>query len=142
MGESTVEVGTKIPDLILPAITRANLALYAGASGDHNPIHIDSDFAKKAGAGDVFAHGMLSMAFLGRMLTDWQPLSALRKFSSKFTAITQLGDAITCSGEVVEVVENEGERLAYCHIFAANQKGDKTLIGEAVVVIGSNCNGK
>lgn len=141
MAEATIEIGAKIPDLILPAITRANLALYAGASGDHNPIHIDSDFAKGAGAGDVFAHGMLSMAFLGRMLTDWQPLSALRKFSAKFTAITQLGDVITCSGEVAELVEDDGEHIAYCHIFAANQRGDKTLIGEAVVALGSNCNG-
>ena len=45
------------------------LALFAGASGDHNPIHIDIDFARKAGMPDVFAHGMLSMAWLGRLLT-------------------------------------------------------------------------
>lgn len=141
MAESTVGVGTKIPDLILPAITRTNLALYAGASGDHNPIHIDIDFAKRAGAEDVFGHGMLSMAFLGRMLTNWQPLSALRKFSTQFTAIAHLGDVITCSGEVVELVETEGERLAYCRIFAANQKGEQILVGEATVAIGSSDNG-
>ena len=70
---SEIEVGTEIPALELPPISRYTLALYAGASGDHNPIHIDSDFAKAAGMPDVFAHGMLSMAYLGRMLTDWQP---------------------------------------------------------------------
>ena len=68
---SDIQVGSEIPALELAPITRFTLALYAGASGDHNPIHIDSDFAKKAGMPDVFAHGMLSMAYLGRMLTNW-----------------------------------------------------------------------
>ena len=67
---SDITVGTEIPALELPPITRTTLALYAGASGDHNPVHIDIDFAKKAGMPDVFAHGMLSMAYLGRMLTN------------------------------------------------------------------------
>ena len=51
-------------------ISRLTLALFAGASGDHNPIHVDLDFARAAGMDDVFAHGMLSMAYLGRMLTE------------------------------------------------------------------------
>jgi acyl dehydratase len=56
-----------------PPISRATLALFAGASGDHNPIHIDLDVARSAGLDDVFAHGMLSMAYLGRLLTGWVP---------------------------------------------------------------------
>jgi acyl dehydratase len=51
------KVGDRIIDKTFPKITRAMLALYAGASGDHNPIHIDSDFAKAAGFPDVFAQG-------------------------------------------------------------------------------------
>ena len=74
-----IQVGTAIPELVMPPISRYTLALYAGASGDHNPIHIDSDFAKKAGMPDVFAHGMLSMAYLGRMLTNWQPQAQVRQ---------------------------------------------------------------
>lgn len=132
---SKTTVGTKIPALKLPAISRTTLALYAGASGDHNPVHIDSDFAKKAGIPDVFAHGMLSMAYLGRMLTDWQPQSQLRKFSSRFAAITHLQDVITCSGEVVELIEQDGETLARCSIQAAKADGQQTLIGEALVAI-------
>ena len=76
---SEISVGTEIPALELAPISRYTLALYAGASGDHNPIHIDSDFAKSAGMPDVFAHGMLSMAYLGRMLTNWQPQAKLRQ---------------------------------------------------------------
>ena len=132
---SDIKVGTTIPSLELAPISRSTLALYAGASGDHNPIHIDSDFAKKAGMPDVFAHGMLSMAYLGRMITNWQPQSKLRKFQNKFSAITQLHDVITCSGEVVEIFEQNGESIARCQIQAAKENGEKTLVGEALVAI-------
>jgi acyl dehydratase len=132
---SDIQVGSEIPVLELPPISRFTLALYAGASGDHNPIHIDSDFAKQAGMPDVFAHGMLSMAYLGRMLTNWQPQAQLRKFGNRFAAITQLQDAITCSGKVVEIIERDGETLARCEIQAAKENGEQTLIGEALVAI-------
>src|SRR6218665_1122215 len=66
-----MQVGDSIPALQLPAISRTTLALYAGASGDHNPIHIDIDFARSAGLDDVFGHGMLSAAYVGRLDTDW-----------------------------------------------------------------------
>ena len=132
---SDIQVGSEIPSLELPPISRYTLALYAGASGDHNPIHIDSDFAKKAGMPDVFAHGMLSMAYLGRMLTNWQPQASLRKFENRFAAITQLKDVITCSGRVAEIIEADGETLARCEIQAAKADGEQTLVGEALVAI-------
>ena len=132
---SEITVGSEIPSLVLPPISRTTLALYAGASGDHNPIHIDIDFAKKAGMPDVFAHGMLSMAYLGRMLTNWQPQSQLRKFGNRFATITQLQDVITCSGTVVELIEHNGETLARCEIQAAKADGEKTLVGEALVAL-------
>ena len=132
---SEIIVGSEIPSLDLPPISRTTLALYAGASGDHNPIHIDIDFAKKAGMPDVFAHGMLSMAYLGRMLTNWQPQSQLRKFGNRFATITQLRDVITCSGTVVELIEHNGETLARCEIQAAKADGEQTLVGEALVAL-------
>lgn len=133
---SNIVVGTAIPALELAPITRTTLALFAGASGDHNPIHIDSDFAKQSGMADVFAHGMLSMAYLGRMLTNWQPQSALRKFSSRFAAITHLQDVVSCTGQVVEIVEVNGEQLARCEIQAVKASGEQTLVGEALVALG------
>ena len=132
---SDISVGTEIPALELPPITRTTLALYAGASGDHNPVHIDIDFAKKAGMPDVFAQGMLSMAYLGRMLTSWRPQVKLRKFANRFATITQLHDAITCTGKVVELIEQDGETLARCEIVAAKANGEQTLIGEALVAL-------
>ena len=55
-----MQVGDTLPPLTLPPVNRTTLALFCGASGDHNPIHIDIDFARKAGMPDVFAHGMLA----------------------------------------------------------------------------------
>jgi acyl dehydratase len=132
---SDISVGTEIPALELPPISRATLALYAGASGDHNPVHIDSDVAMQAGMPDVFAQGMLSMAYLGRILTNWLPQAQLRKFSNRFAAITHLQDVITCSGKVVELVEQKGETLARCEIQAVKSTGEQTLVGEALVAI-------
>ncbi|PAJ73567.1 dehydratase [Pseudoalteromonas sp. NBT06-2] len=132
---SDITVGTEIPSLTLPPISRFTLALYAGASGDHNPIHIDSDFAKKAGMADVFAHGMLSMAYLGRILTNWKPQSQLRKFSNRFNAITQLHTVITCSGKVIELFEESGEQRARLELVAVTQDNTQTLIGEAVIAL-------
>ena len=132
---SDISVGTEIPALELPPITRTTLALYAGASGDHNPVHIDIDFAKKAGMPDVFAHGMLSMAYLGRMLTDWQPQIKLKRFSNRFASITHLQDVITCSGKVVELIEEGGDTLARCEIMAVKASGEQTLVGEALVAV-------
>lgn len=132
---SDINVGDEIPALELPPISRTTLALYAGASGDHNPVHIDIDFAKKAGMPDVFAHGMLSMAYLGRMLTNWQPQVKLKKFSNRFAAITHLQDVITCQGRVVEIVEQDGETLARCEIQAVKATGEQTLVGEALVAL-------
>jgi len=116
-------------------ISRLTLALFAGASGDHNPIHVDLDFARAAGMDDVFAHGMLSMAYLGRMLTDWIPPQALREFSVRFTTITHVHDRLVCSGRIVERFERNGEQLARVELQAASQEGEVRLTGEAVVVL-------
>ncbi len=132
---SNTSIGSKLPELTLKPINRTTLALYAGASGDHNPIHIDIDFAKKAGMDDVFAHGMLSMAYLGRFLTNWQSQSKLRHFSNKFTAITNLHDVITCSGEVVAELEHNGEQCLKVAIQATKADGTPTLLGEAIVAL-------
>lgn len=132
---STIVINTVIPALELPPISRTTLALYAGASGDHNPIHIDLDFAKAAGLEDVFAHGMLSMAYLGRMLTNWQPQAKLLSFSSRFLTITQVHEAVICSGKVVNISENGGRQLASCEIYVTKHTGEITVAGEAVIVM-------
>ncbi|HMO46417.1 MAG TPA: MaoC family dehydratase [Rubrivivax sp.] len=130
-----VQVGDSLPPLPLPAVDRTTLALFAGASGDHNAIHIDIDYARKAGMADVFAHGMLSMAWLGRLLTQWVDQRRLRAFSVRFIGITHLGHVVTCSGRVAEKFEAEGERRIRLEIQTANQYGDIKILGDAVVAL-------
>jgi acyl dehydratase len=129
-----LEVGSQLPSFAAEPLSRLTLALYAGASGDHNLIHVDSDFARRAGMPDVFAHGMLSMAYLGRLLTNWVPQDAIRDFSVRFAAITQVGDAVTCTGVVTEKDEAAGTvRIA---LSTCNQQGDIKLTGEALIAPG------
>ncbi|MBS0450900.1 MAG: MaoC family dehydratase [Proteobacteria bacterium] len=130
-----VQVGDALPALNPPPVDRTMLALFAGASGDHNRIHIDIDFARMAGSPDVFAHGMLSMAWLGRLLTQWVDQRQLRSFGVRFTGITHLGHAISCTGKVVEKFSEGGEQLLKLEIQTANQWGDVKVVGDAVVAI-------
>ena len=130
-----LQVGDALPPLALPPLSRTTLALYAGASNDHNPIHIDLDFARKAGMPDVFAHGMLSMAWLGRLLTQWADQRQLRSFGVRFVDITHLANEITCSGRIVEKFEAEGERRVKVQLQTADQHGATKIVGEAVVAL-------
>lgn len=130
-----IALGDVLPAFETPPISRLALALYCGASGDHNPIHVDSDFAKVAGLPDVFAHGMLSMAWLGRLLTHWVPQPAIRELSVRFAAITHVGERITCAGRVTGKFERDGQRYVRVDLTTINQDGIVKLTGEAVVAI-------
>ena len=130
-----LQIGTVLPPLQLDPVNRTMLALFAGASNDHNAIHIDLDFARQAGMPDVFAHGMLSMAWLGRLLTRWIDQRQLRTFSVRFAGITHLGHRISCTGKVVDIFEADGERRARLEIQTANQDGGVLTVGDATVAI-------
>lgn len=130
-----VKVGDAIPPIVLPPISRHQLALYCGGSGDHNPIHVDIDFAKKFGFKDVFAHGMLSMAFLGRIVTSWVPQAQVRVLGTRFTSITWVGDVITVSGKVTGKREEGGQKLVDLEVKCTNQNGQDTLQGNATVAL-------
>src|ERR1700728_3456586 len=130
-----IQVGDELPALQLLPVDRATLALFAGASGDHNPIHIDTDFARRAGMPDVFAQGMLGMAWLARVITEWAPQSSLRRLDARFLSVTHLGNAMRCSGRVVEKLEFEGERCLRIELQSANQFGQSKIVGEALVAL-------
>jgi len=131
----TVQVGDELPALQLQPVDRTTLALFAGASGDHNPIHIDTDVARRAGMPDVFAQGMLGMAWVGRLVTRWAPQSRLRKLDARFQGITHLGNAMRCSGRVVEKLEHGAERCVRIELQSTNQFGQTKIAGEALVAL-------
>jgi acyl dehydratase len=130
-----IEIGTELPALKIPPISRTTLTLFAGASGDHNAMHIDIDVARSAGLDDVFAHGMLSMAYLGRLLTDWVPQQRIRSYRVRFAAITPVLGQPTATGKVVSIDDVDGERRATLELAVTLADGTVTLTGDAVVAI-------
>ncbi|NEA24745.1 MaoC family dehydratase [Actinomadura bangladeshensis] len=105
-----VEVGAEIPAQTYK-IDRANLVMYAGASGDFNPIHWRESFAKAVGLPDVIAHGMYTMAQGGRFVTDWagDPGAVVDygvRFSSPVVVPDEGGASLEISGKVEEKLDD------------------------------------
>ncbi|ANY24153.1 MULTISPECIES: MaoC/PaaZ C-terminal domain-containing protein [Gordonia] len=125
--------GDVVAELRPGAVTRTTLALFAGASGDHNPIHIDIDSARASGMDDVFAHGMLSMAYLGRLLTQRFPQSSIRELSTRFTAITPVLAEPVLTATVKELVSVDDEQRVVLDLDVRLADGTRTLAGTAVV---------
>ena len=127
--------GDALPALSL-RLTRADLVRYAGASGDFNPIHWNERFAKQVGLPDVIAHGMLTMAIAGRVVTDWlgDP-GRLVSYGVRFTRPVVVPDGdegalVEITGKVGEVREDGTARIDIVARFAG-----KTVLGKATVVV-------
>ena len=130
-----VEVGTDLPAQIFP-VQRVNLVMYAGASGDFNVIHWNERVARSVGLPDVIAHGMLSMATAGRVVTDWvgDP-GAVVEYGVRFTRPVVVPDddrgaLLEVSGRVVEK-RDDGTVVVE---LTATSEGSKVL-GKARAVV-------
>jgi len=105
-------------------VTREQIAAYAEASGDHNPIHLDDHAARAAGLPGVIAHGMLGMAQLANFVVAYAgDHRRLRKLRCRFSGMVLPGDVITFSGRVAEASGN----LVRLELEAQNQKGERVL---------------
>jgi acyl dehydratase len=132
-----VKVGDELPPLVKGPIQQIQLTRYAGASGDFNPIHQDDEFAKAAGMGGVFAHGMLSMGFVAQSVTDWSGAGSVHKIGVRFTGLVRLKDTVTCRGRVLETSSKNGDGLVELELWAENQRGEKVVTGRATVALPS-----
>jgi acyl dehydratase len=128
-----VQVGHEIPPISKGPIQQIQLTRYAGASGDFNPIHQDDEFAKAAGMGGVFGHGMLTMGFVAQAVTDWAGAGTVRKIGVRFVGLVRLKDTITCRGRVLDKASKDGVHTADVELWAENQKGEKVVTGRATV---------
>src|SRR5213596_1402371 len=132
-----VAVGDELPPLVKGPIAQIQLTRYAGASGDFNPIHQDDEFAKAAGMGGVFAHGMLSMGFVAQAVTDWSGAGTVRKIGVRFTALVRLKDVVTCKGRVLAKSSKDDVHTVDVEIWTENPKGEKVVSGKATVALPS-----
>ena len=132
----TVAVGSALPPLTKPAITRDTLKQYGPAAGDPNPMHVDDEFAKNAGYPGVFAHGMLSMGYLGEFLHRAAGgVANVKKFRARFAKLTWPGDIVTCKGTVTAIRAEGGTTLVDCDIWTETQSGEKKVTGSATLAL-------
>lgn len=130
--------GELLTPLVKPPITREQLRLYAEASGDYNPIHLNEEAARRVGLDGVIAHGMLSMAFLGQFaarLIEDTPEAYVARLKVRFSGMVSLGDTLTCLGSVKSHDASSGQRTVTIECWAQNQKGEKVTGGEAVLAM-------
>ena len=127
-----LKVGDTFELVVVDDLTRTQLVQYAGASGDYNPLHTDEVFATKvAGYPTVFAHGMLTMAMTGRMLTDWVGDGRLTRFGARFVQQVWPGDTLVARAEVTDLREEAGRGLVDLAVSTRNQAGAEVLSGYA-----------
>ena len=137
--EPRLEVSELQEGMLIPGVTRniiqRNIHLYAQASNDFNPIHIDEDFARKTPLGGTIAHGMLVLAYVSHMMTAafgraWLSGGGL---NIRFKTPARPGDTITVSGRVLKIERGENRISVRCEVLCQNQKGEAIITGEATL---------
>jgi acyl dehydratase len=112
-------------------LTRTDLVMYAGASGDFNPMHHDEVKATAAGFPSVFGHGMFSAGFLAKAITDYVGIGNLRHYKVRFVKQTWPGETLTTRLTVVRKRIENGARLVDLECSLVDGKGEVKVAGEA-----------
>lgn len=128
--------GQQLPSLE-KLITLEQIARYAHASGDANPIHLDPAFAAQSSFGRIVAHGMLGLAFVSDMLTQafgeaWLASGRLRV---RFRSPAYPGDQVVAYGQVTKSVPEGSERVVHCTVGLRRSDGQEIITGDATVVL-------
>jgi 3-hydroxybutyryl-CoA dehydratase len=126
------KVNDKLP-VVVREIDQEKIDLYAEASGDFNPLHVDPEFAKETMFGGTIAHGMLTLAYISQVMRKFHEEGWVNggEMEINFLAPVRPGDTITCTGEVVEL---GGEKIT-CSVECRNQHGETVAAGSASVQI-------
>ena len=116
-------------------VTEADIAMFAGVTGDFNPVHVDAVAAAQSRFGERIAHGMLSAGFISAVIAMRLPGpgSIYLSQSLRFTKPVRIGDTVTTRVEVVEVIAPK-RRLRLATV-CRNQNGETVVEGEAVVLV-------
>ena len=124
---------------VVKHITQEKINLYAEASGDFNPIHVDESFAAQTPFGGTIAHGMLNLAYISEMMTSafgrsWVSGGKLR---AKFKESVRPGDTLTITGKIDCIEQESDVSYANCSFECRNQRGETIVAGEAIVKLSS-----
>ena len=127
-----INVGDTHEAVLVEDLKRTQLVMYAGASGDYNPLHTDDLYTREAaGYPGVFAHGMLTMGMTGRIVTDWVGAANLKKYGVRFTNQVWPGDTLTATATIEAIREENGENLVDIKLETKNQDGKTVITGTA-----------
>lgn len=124
-------VGDTLPEL-RRLVTQEHVARYAEASGDHNPLHIDPEFAQGTPYGRTIAHGLLTLSFVSQLMTrwDWEGWSHGGELDVAFVGPLYPGDTVVVEATVASIEERDDIVLAVCNIRCVAE--DRTvLVGTA-----------
>ncbi|MCH2609399.1 MAG: MaoC family dehydratase N-terminal domain-containing protein [Pedosphaera sp.] len=135
---SDLKTGDEHSEVVIDNLSRTQLVMYSGASGDYNPLHTDDVYTKEvAGYPGVFAHGMLTMGLTGKMLTNYVGDGRLTKFGVRFTNQVWPGDTLTSTATVTEVRVEDGQALVDLDVKTTNQDGTTVVSGYATAKVDS-----
>jgi acyl dehydratase len=138
LSKGQLSVGDTHEEVVVDNLSRTQIVMYAGASGDYNPVHSDEVFATKvAGYPTVFAHGMLSMGLTGKMLTNFVGDGRLTKYGVRFVKQVWPGDTLTARATVEAIREEDGQTLVDLAVSTVNQDGDVVVSGTATARVDS-----
>jgi acyl dehydratase len=136
LSASSIKIGDTHTEVLVEDLKRTQIVQYAGASGDYNPVHTDEKFVTEiAGYPTVFAHGMLTMGMTGRLLTNFVGDGRLTKYGVRFVNQVWPGDTLTATAEIVDIREEDGQRLADLTVTTVNQDNTAVLTGNATARI-------
>ena len=128
LSASNLNAGDTYTESLVEDLKRTQIVMYAGASGDYNPVHTDEKFTKElAGYPSVFAHGMLTMGMTGTMLTNYVGDGRLTKFGVRFTSQVWPGDSLNATA----TVEDFADGIVNLKVETTNQDGTVVLSGYA-----------
>jgi len=136
LNASNLKPGDEYHEVVVDDLSRTQLVMYSGASGDYNPLHTDDVYTKEvAGYPSVFAHGMLTMGLTGKMLTNYVGDGRLTKFGVRFTNQVWPGDTLTSTATVTELREEDGDKLVDLEVKTTNQDGTTVVSGYATAKV-------
>lgn len=129
------QLGEELPSQTLEPVTRLQLIKYAGASGDYNPIHTIDQAAADAGLPGVIAHGMLTMATMGRLFSPYLDRGFIQHFETRFAGMVFVGDTLTIGGRVTGSGHTDQGTTYLFDAYAKNQKGQLVATGKVTLLI-------
>jgi acyl dehydratase len=128
---ASLQVGDEVPSWQPPPVDRAQIARFAGASGDFNPLYVDEPFARAAGFRSTIVPGPLAMGALSQMVSEWLKGPFIRRLGAKFLKILWPGDVLTCRGRVTGKHREGSDYLVDFDLWIENQEGEMMVRGTA-----------